>query len=345
MQNSIHGGGFSSGTIQYDFSVNINPLPTPQPVKDAMSEALEHVDCYPDYDSVKLKDALASKYHIKSSQVAVGNGSSELFFAIVNAFSPCRILIPVPSFFGYEYAACRGSNEVCFLENAFSGSAFSESGSRLMEELNKNYDLLFLANPNNPTGQLIERELLLSLFDECIRLGTIVILDECFYEFTGGKDSAFQCLKEYPNVIVVNSFTKTFSIPGVRIGYLACFDEEIIRMIQRQLPEWNISGIAESAGCACLTCGEHIKESAEYVKKERAYLVGELKKLNIRCFDSNANFILIYDERPLYEELFQHGILIRDASNFRGLSKGYYRIAVKSREENEILIRSLSSIK
>ena len=105
MQNSIHGGDVSAGKIEYDFSVNLNPLPIPKQVTDAMEKALINVNRYPDYTSGKLICALAKKHGLKEAQIAVGNGSSELFMAVSHAFSPGRILIPVPSFFGYEYAA------------------------------------------------------------------------------------------------------------------------------------------------------------------------------------------------------------------------------------------------
>ena len=118
----------------------------------------------------------------------------------------------------------------------------------------------------------------------------------------------------------------------------------MIKRIRRQLPEWNISCIAEAAGCACTECGDFLKESAEYIKKERIFLTEELSRLGIRVFDSDVNFILLYDERQLYDELLKNGILIRDASNFRGLMKGYYRIAVRSRDENEKLIFALRKI-
>lgn len=342
MQNSIHGGDVSAGKIEYDFSVNLNPLPIPKRVTDAMEKALINVNRYPDYTFGKLICALAKKHGLKEAQIAVGNGSSELFMAVSHAFSPGRILIPVPSFFGYEYAANAGNNEVVYYESDYRYADINPED--LKAELKRGYDLLFLANPNNPTGRLIKKEELFSLFDTCQKQDVKVVLDECFYELSEGTDSFFNDLNEYPNVIVVNSFTKTFSVPGVRIGYLACADEKLIKRIRKQLPEWNISCIAEAAGCACTECGDFLKESAEYIKKERIFLTEELSRLGIRVFDSDVNFILLYDERPLYDELLKNGILIRDASNFRGLRKGYYRIAVRSREENEKLIFVLRKI-
>lgn len=366
-RNNIHGGEFKDNYIEHDFSVNINPVVTPQSVIEAMHAALESTDKYPERQSESLTAELAKTLQVDENSVFIGNGSSELFMAVANAFSPCKIIIPVPSFYGYEYAAAAGENDVYYVELskeddfAFTQKFVHELKDRITEiigsgseeagnesEAGKNSGghgcLLYLANPNNPTGRTIESGLLTEILTFCKAKDITVVLDECFYEFTNENKSMFQRIDEFPNLIVISSFTKTFSIPGIRLGYLACSDENTIKRIRRKLPEWNVSSIAQAAGIACLKHPEHMIKSAEYLKGEREYLEKNLKELGIKVFGSDANFLLINSEKPLYEELLKRGIGIRDASNFRGLKKGYYRIAVKSHEENELFIRVLKEI-
>ena len=151
-------------------------------------------------------------------------------------------------------------------------------------------------------------------------------------------------IEEYDNLLLVRAFTKIYAIPGVRLGYLLCSDRSILGKIKRQLPEWNLSVFAHAAGSVCAKQSAFITETIDYVKGERQFLTDNLRQMGLRVFPSDANFILIHSNIPLYESLLGHGILIRDCENFRGLSKGYYRIAVKSRKENETLLKVLGEL-
>ena len=142
----------------------------------------------------------------------------------------------------------------------------------------------------------------------------------------------------------MRAFTKIFSMPGVRLGYLVCKNKAVHTKIAGQLPEWNLSCFAQEAGCICAKQTEFIMETNKYIEKERQFMAKRLTQLGIRIFPSVSNFITIFSDKPLYDELLKKGILIRDCSNFRGLGKGFFRIAVKSREENEILLMALESL-
>lgn len=149
----------------------------------------------------------------------------------------------------------------------------------------------------------------------------------------------------FPNLILIRAFTKIFSIPGVRLGYLVCSDPLLLEKISMQLPEWNVSGFAQAAGFECTMQTAFVKKTAGYIEKERQFLENGLKQAGYKVFPGRTNFLLIYCEHPLYDRLLDKGILIRDCANFRGLSKGFYRIAVKSRKENEALLRAIGEIK
>lgn len=207
--------------------------------------------------------------------------------------------------------------------------------------LTEDVDLLFLANPNNPIGDLLDRKRVKELLRHCRDRGIYVAVDECFIEFCGNRFSLLSEIEKSEHLILVRAFTKIFAVPGVRLGYLVCKNKAVCARIAAQLPEWNLSCFAQAAGCVCAEQTAFIKETQSYIEKERRFLEKGLRQKGFRVFPSTVNFIMIYSDEPLYEKLLKKGILIRDCSNFRGLEKGFYRIAVKSRKENEMLLESL----
>jgi L-threonine-O-3-phosphate decarboxylase len=327
--NVIHGGDVYRNQVDMDFSVNINPLGMPEGLEKILSRAAKKCQEYPDIEAGRLKLAVSVSLNIPKEFLLFGNGASELFMGIVHALKPGKILIPIPSFYGYEYAAKAVEADIVFLPQE----------ENLFDSLTEETDLLFLANPNNPTGKLLDREYLVTLLDRCKKMKINVVLDESFIEFCGSEYSMLSEIYSYDNLIIVRSFTKLYAIPGVRLGYLINSSTFLIEKIGRQLPEWNISAFAQEAGIACAGESGYAAKTVEYVKKERQFLEEGLKKLGIQVFESEANFLLVYTDIPLYEKLLQKKILIRDCSNFRGLSKGYYRIAVKQRKDNERLLK------
>ena len=349
MQQNIHGGDIYSRPVRLDFSVNGNPLGMPDAAAQAPREAIQHVGEYPDITAVALTEAVSFMLsgecgrEIPKEYLLFGNGASELFLAIVHALKPKNIVIPVPSFYGYEYAARAADSHIKYAylseETAFC------PGKELLQALTA--DLLFLANPNNPTGQLLGREYLPELLEHCRQQGIIVVLDECFIEFceTDREQprSLLGKIDQYENLLLVRAFTKSFAMPGVRLGYLVCSNEGLREKIRRQLPEWNLSVFAQRAGIVCAEQAEqYLQDTVEYVKTERAYLREGLEALDIRVVSGKADFLLLYTTQPIYDRLLAKGILIRNCENFRGLGEGYYRIAVKKQEENEVLLRELA---
>lgn len=350
MQQNIHGGDIYSRQIRLDFSVNGNPLGMPEAAAQALGDAVMHVGEYPDITAAALTEAVSRMLsrecsrEIPGEYLVFGNGASELFMAIVHALKPQNIVIPVPSFYGYEYAAKAADSHIKYVslpeEKGFC------PGQELLQALTADTDLLFIANPNNPTGQLMGREYLLELLEHCRQRGMIVVLDECFMEVceTDGESSKSLLAKidSYENLLLVRAFTKSFAMPGVRLGYLVCSNPDLREKIRRQLPEWNLSVFAQRAGIACAEQSKtYLQDTVEYVRTERAYLREGLEKLGIRVVSGEADFLLLYTTQPIYDRLLAKGILIRNCENFRGLGAGYYRIAVKKHEENEVLLQEL----
>lgn len=340
--NNIHGGDIYRNQVNIDFSININPLGVPDAIVSALHEAVNHCNQYPDLSARQLKQAVSKMLDVPQKYLLFGNGASELFMAIVHGILPQKTVIAVPSFYGYEYAAKATGSEIIYYKTT------KEHDFSLKEDflsvLTKDVDLLFLANPNNPTGNLMSREYLRSILHHCQNQGIHVVLDECFIEFCEEGSSIIEEIGQYENLILVRAFTKIFAIPGVRLGYLVCSNSTLYQKISRQLPEWNLSCFAQAAGCACASQTAFMKKTADYVRKEHSFLETGLKQFGIRTYPGKANFLLLYSDSPLYELLLEQGILIRDCSNFRGLGKGFYRVAVKTRKENEILLNTIGEL-
>ena len=276
---TIHGGDIYRNRIQIDFSVNINPLGIPEEVKDALHQAVDVCMQYPDMEAEQLKEALSRKFCLPKTYFLPGNGASELFLGILHALKPKKVILPVPSFYGYAYTAkAVGSEVVCVplkKEEDFL------PGEELVLALQEDAELLFLANPNNPTGKLMKPAYLENVLEVCKEKKIYVVLDECFIEFCEKENSIVQRLSTYRNLLIVRAFTKIYAIPGVRLGYLMCSDKELLQKIRGQLPEWNLSVFAEAAGIACLQQQEYLKKTVEYVAAERKIPHGEIAKSRI----------------------------------------------------------------
>lgn len=338
-----HGGDIYRNQIRLDFSVNTNPLGMPDPVKEALHQAVEEAENYPDIRAQALSAAVAEQLQVRKEQLVFGNGASELFRAVLHAIKPSKILIPVPSFLGYEEAAKAIDCEVIFYEMKKEENFCLTD--RILDVLDENISLVFLANPNNPVGNLVEPELIFQIAEKCRQCDITLVLDECFMELTG-KEQTYSFLKrldEFPNVVVIRAFTKLYAIPGVRLGYLVC-EQNLAEKIRLQLPEWNLSVFAQRAGVAAIKEQEYIVRAVVCIQTQRQFLLEELQAAGCSVFDSDADYLLFYSEMPLYELFLQRGILIRDCSNFRGLQRGYYRIAVKSEEQNRMFAEVLREI-
>ena len=338
-----HGGDIYRNQIRLDFSVNTNPLGMPDPVKEALHQAVEEAENYPDIRAQALSAAVTEQLQVRKEQLVFGNGASELFHAVLHAIKPSKILIPVPSFLGYEEAAKAIDCEVIFYEMKKEENFCLTD--RILDVLDENISLVFLANPNNPIGNLVEPELIFQIAEKCRQCDITLVLDECFMELTG-KEQTYSFLKrldEFPNVVVIRAFTKLYAIPGVRLGYLVC-EQNLAEKIRLQLPEWNLSVFAQRAGVAAIKEQEYIARAVVCIQTQRQFLLEELQAAGCSVFDSDADYLLFYSEMPLYELFLQRGILIRDCSNFRGLQRGYYRIAVKSEEQNRMFAEVLREI-
>ena len=359
----LHGGEIYDKKIELDFSVNLNPCPCPQEVIDAIKSAAEKVSNYPDISQRRFRAAVAGaetglserNTEFKPENIVGGNGASELLMAVACMVRPGKALLPIPSFYGYEHVLRASGCEVVRYNMAGEderGKTQFELSERFTDAITEDTDMVILGNPNNPTGRLISEGLLRNILDRCREKGACLVVDECFFRLSGKGNgqgiavSARNFIHEYRNLFVVDAYTKLFSIPGVRVGFVITSVENADRL-RKLLPEWNMSVFAECAGAKCAEItGESsfTGESLEVIDTERAYLSAQLSGLGITVYPSDTNFILVKSEENLYERLLEKGILIRDCSNFRGLEKGFYRIAIKDHDSNERLITAIKTL-
>lgn len=344
----MHGGDIYRNSIYFDFSVNINPLGVPSEVQWVLTEAALHSNKYPDIYHEKLIKNTAETFDVLEDDIVFGNGASEIIMAICHMFLPKSAMLIAPCFLGYE-RCIKGAVPSCDItyHHLKEEDGFALKEDIIDELLGKRPKLLFLTNPNNPNGLLTDKLLLRDIVKTCEKIGTTLVIDECFLALTGHqKDlSLVSSIRDYKSVIILRAFTKSFAIPGVRLGYAICSKKDIADGIKRHLPEWNLSIFAQMAGAECLKHLDFVDDAVDLINTERYYLTNSLKELGFTVFPSDVNFILFKSkELNLKEKLIEFGILIRDCSDFEGLDKGYYRIAVKLHNENEGLISALESI-
>lgn len=341
MQTQIHGGDIYSRTYQYDFSTNINPFGMPEKVKLAAMKGIENSVHYPDVQCRKLREAIAKKEQIPKEWILCGNGAAELIFSIAAAKNPKKALLISPGFAEYEQALGTIPCEIVFHE--LSREQGFLLGEDYLECLEEDIDLIFLCNPNNPTGLLIEPSLLDRILEKCRKKDIFVVLDECFLEFVSDEmqNPQKKRLKENPSLFILKAFTKMYGMPGLRLGYGLCSDTVLLQKMKERTQPWNVSIPAQLAGAAACEEVGFVTKTRESIEKERSYLSEELQKLGFRVYPSAANYLFFEGPKELYEVCEEEGVLLRDCSNYRSLSQGDYRIAVRQHKENEALIRIL----
>jgi len=327
-----------------DFSVNLNPLGPPEKLLQMLKEHIHKIGRYPEPHSETLSFKLCRKLDIPRGCALISNGSNQLIHAACAALKPQRTLIVQPTFSEYEmatslYGGCVTDLILNHEEN------FSIPMKKLIENL-RSSNIAFICNPNNPTGHIWDKELLLDLMRKFPNV--IFVVDEAFSDFS---DRPISLLKEVPklgNLVILRSFTKLFSIPGLRLGY-AVSNERVISVLKGYIEPWSVNRLAQIAGEALLNLGRFVKESKEFILAEREFLLSALRSIRgLIPFRSHANFLLIRCDalrsHRLQIELLRRGIFIRDCSNFKGLDERFVRVAVRRRDENKKLLSALKEV-
>ena len=327
-----------------DFSANINPLGPPPFLRRIINRHIRDLVHYPDPDCRELVRAITATCGLAPDQIVVGNGTSELLFKLPVVLKPKRALIPAPAYIDYA-RACRQADIPVRSLDLDRNSSFAPDLKQIEKTLRPG-DLLILGQPNNPTGQLLDREQLIDLMDS--RSDVLFVIDEAFAGFIGSYTSVAGCT---PNCITLCSLTKIFAIPGLRLGFLAA-SPEICRMVRNQSAPWAVNTLAQAVGAACLDQKQYIEETRLLVDGWRKNLFEALGNLpHLYPYEGTANFLLIGSDHPQYSGteiaeklLSDQRIAVRSCANYQNLDDSFFRVAVRTEPENKKLVQALQSI-
>lgn len=329
-----------------DFSANINPLGMPQSLKQAIVDNLALVERYPDVEYHALHAALACHHQVLPEWIVAGNGETELIFNLVQYLAPKRALLLTPGFAEYRRALVRAGCEI--VDFALDEGSGWQPDEQLLAALTPDLDCLFLCTPNNPTGLMPDEKLLLAVAERCHRLGIALIMDEAFLDFMPDVPGFIPRLCDFPKLYVLRSLTKFFAIPGLRLGYLVSADIATTQLIRRLREPWTINAFAALAGEVILDDEEYISASHRWLSAEQPRLFSLLDSLQgITVWAPRANYIFLRCDvagLDLQQALLEHLILIRSCANYPGLDARYYRVAIKSPQNNDLLVSALCSV-
>ena len=341
MRRFEHGGDVYAHPGALDFSANLNPLGMPIQAKRALVEGIDAFERYPDPACRELTLAIARFERVDPGEVLACAGATDAFARICSTVGPEKALACAPCYSGYEQACVQRDIELLWHDLR------REDGFRVTERLPKrigrDVGLVFLANPNNPTGGCVDRDVVYACLARAREVGAVVVLDESFVDLSDGKGSN-DLLKEFQNLVIVKALTKTFALAGLRVGYALCSDERLLSSLRAVGQPWAVSVPAQLAGVASLQDADYLAESRALVARERTRLADALLALGLRVLPSDTNFLLFEGPEGLHGQLLRQGILIRPCDNFRGLDEHWYRVAVRNPKENKQLIDAFSTI-
>jgi histidinol-phosphate/aromatic aminotransferase/cobyric acid decarboxylase-like protein len=332
-----------------DFSANLNPLGPPPWLPAAVAEGLAAVSAYPDPDCSAAREAAARRFGLPAGRFLFADGADSLILALPRAVGAKRVLAFHPGYSGYQRAACRSGATFVPLPLALDpASATSPDPGILVKALEDRSGgpcLVFIGAPNNPVGGFLDEAELLRM--AASRPDAVFAVDESFSELAGRPEGL---VGRHPdNVIVIRSLTKTYAMPGIRVGF-AEGEAGLLARLRRELPAWPLSSFAGAAATKALCDTKWPAEGAAFVAEARAGLVRDLGAFpGLRTMPGHANFLLVglptgTSARDVRRALLARGIAIRTYGAEEGLDDGWFRIAVRRPEENRRLVAGLAQV-
>jgi threonine-phosphate decarboxylase len=315
-------------------------------VKDVIKIELDGLVNYPDPDTLELRKKIASHHGIGEDTIICGNGSTELIYLIPRVLKPRNVLITAPTFSEYQRAVRTQNTEHRTQIKKLNLREENDFSINLQDFINsmQRCDMAFLCNPNNPTGGLLSRYEVLEIAGAANKAKCYLVVDEAFIDFRA-KESVLTDVKDHPYLIVLRSMTKYYALTGLRIGY-GVFNEDIIEKVKAFKEPWTVNNLAQKASVTALEDSNYADETHRLMKMEKAYMEKCFEEMDIKYYHSAVNYYLlkVRDAGHKVSALRQKGILVRDCSNFEGLDGSFIRIAVKSHEHNEVLIREMGEL-
>ncbi|RNC65489.1 histidinol-phosphate transaminase [Proteiniphilum sp. X52] len=322
------------GAIRCDFSSNIPYRNASETIEGYLKSRMDTIRNYPDPNSRKLTSQLADFHAVSPDNILVTNGSAEAFYLLAHLFQHWESVIPYPTFSEYEDACHVYRHRISFIP--------TES---LQESVHFSADTVWFGVPNNPDGKIVNNDMISRFCSE--NRHTFFVADAAYDELCPRNESVKELQGRFRNLIIVHSLTKTFGIPGLRLGYIVA-DRQIIDAIRSLRPPWSVNALALEAGSFILENRDRLLPDAASLCAESARLQQEIAALpQFEVTASPSNFFLVKMKERTAAELkyflVDHfGLLIRDASNFRGLTPQYFRISVQEEAWNRQLIEALN---
>ena len=341
LDSCSHGGIYSTMNflkVKIDFSSNINPLGISRYVLKEIKKNIKQIsNVYPDRNCTLLKESIAEyiQHGIDQNWITIGNGATELIHNFVRCTASKNSVIPSPTFCEYELASKRCRMKIDYIPLS---KKLQIEPDLIIEKVKKNSNsLIFLCNPNNPTG-LVNTEVIEKILSSINNSKTTLLVDESFIDFLNEveKKSMISKIKEFDNLAILRSMTKSYGLAGLRLGYLIA-NPKLIQQLKSYQISWNVNGIAQIAGIAALNDQEHICKTKKTIQKERDYMYSKINKKEsyANALRSEVNFFLI-KLRNVNSTIYQkvmlnfHGIFVRDCSTFTGMSNDFIRDSCKN---------------
>ena len=345
----VHGGDWAGYRAEFgrdamDFSANVSPLGLPAGVAAAITAALPTADRYPDPLCRELRAKLTAAEGVPAEQILCGNGAADLIFRLVLALRPRRALLPAPTF--AEYAAALdtvGCTIMRFMLDEANDFAVTEA---FINAVTPEIDLVFLCQPNNPTGQVTPPALVEKMLRRCVACGAVLVVDECFLDFLPARDelTAKMLLHDTPNLIVLKAFTKLYAMAGVRLGYALCSNAALLDKMRAAGQPWAVSSLAQAAGVAALQETAYADAVRTLIETQRPRLAAGLRTLGLRVVDGQANYLLFNAPADFGGKLRRRGAVVRSCANYPGLDATWYRTAVRTEKENAALLKIMREV-
>lgn len=345
----VHGGDWAGYRAEFgrdalDFSANVSPLGLPAGVAAAITAALPTADRYPDPLCRELCAAIAEAEGVPADWILCGNGAADLIYRLALALRPRRALLPAPTF--AEYAAALDTVNCTvkrFYLNEQNDFALTEAFADAVDEAT---DVVFLCQPNNPTGQVTPPAMVEKLLHRCTACGATLVVDECFLDFLPDRDAltAKQLLHDAPNVIILKAFTKLYAMAGVRLGYALCSGAALLARMRAAGQPWAVSSLAQAAGLAALRETAYADRVRALIETERPALAAGLRALGLRVIEGRANYLLFRAPAGFGEKLRRRGAVVRSCANYPGLDGTWYRTAVRTSAENQHLLAIMREV-
>ncbi|OQW98589.1 MAG: histidinol-phosphate transaminase [Elusimicrobia bacterium A5] len=325
---------------------NENPLGPSQKAVSAIKKNLNKINIYPDGYCFELRKKIAAIYDVGENQIIFGNGTDEIIELIGKTFlnPEDEIIVSEHAFIRYKMAGDLMGCKVIEVPM----KNYKHDLNAMADAVTEKTKIIFIANPNNPTGTYNTKKEFENYFSKLSTLNSqlITFIDEAYAEYVAEKDYplGLASLKKGLNIMFSRTFSKIYGLAGLRIGY-GVASSEIISYIERVRPPFNVSSVAQAGAIASLDDNQHIKKSKELVSHEKKYLYEELKKIGLEYIPSVANFILInvkQDGQIIFEKLLRKGVIVRAMDEY-GL-KNFVRVTIGTPTENRKFIREVTKI-